>query len=206
MDYTGGLIDPEPDDPRDRRELFHQAFTGERLGAARTGRDDVASMLETIYGTSSRDASRPNVAAAAADLGVHRSTVYRWLKAGRAPDNETFKTLRRKVYRRAAKSHRQSAVRRSSTFNPAFAARGATLKVAGWQGPPDGVGGSYKRDRTSTLVLDANQYQGLFDSYARGGQQAVMDYLGPLYENEYTKHGWEFDNITGLEFDEGPGA
>lgn len=202
---TGIFSDPEPDDPRERREVFHQAFTGEELGATRTGRDQVADMLRSVYGASKRSADRPDVTKAAKDLGVHRSTVYRWLKQGTMPAGDRYKKLRRKVYRKAGTQHRKAAVAASSTYDPQLAKSGATLFIDGWQGPPEGPGGTYKRDRLTRVFISGDQYQSIFDSYASSGVDGVMSSIAPLYEQEYTALGWEFDNITSFRFGEAPG-
>ncbi len=171
------------EDPVKRRNTLFQAITGRR-GAQTSGSAtaDVRGMLSTLYSTSRRGESVIDTRAAAKGLGVSQRTVQRWLKADAKPAGVNLQKLTKKS-RQAATTKRGRAATIRRTANPDFRKNCAKVEIRGWMGPSDDP--QYKRNRRAMQNLTPEQYEGLLDAYAQGGDEAAMAYVQSVFHDSY---------------------
>lgn len=125
------------------------------------------------------------------------------------PDGDNHKRLARRIRRRAQKDSVARAIAKSPVRDPDFSKRGASIIIYGWQGPDASKAGrtpgmstsDYLRERETAVSIPGEAYDGLFNAYASGGEQAVLDYLEPFYNEQYTSY-WSFGSITSFGFGE----
>ena len=181
---------PDRREIEQRRALF-QALTGNE-GADVGAGDNVAGMLRTVYGTVRRGQAVVDTREAARRLGVSQRTVQRWLKNENAPSPEHLAALRKRS-RQAATTKRGSArALKRAIATAGFQRDGVRVEVSGMQGPQD-----YARDRLSRLKLAPDEYQGLLDAYAEGGDNAALEYLQEVYGEKYVDN-WRFNTVSGF--------
>lgn len=175
-----------------------QGLTG-RKGAPTGG--NVRDMIVAAFGTTKRGG--PNTRAAAEQLGVSQRSVQRWIagenrKQRHAPRSDHLSTLRTKARQSATtkKGRKTSLDGARARFSGRKSAR---LTTYGMQGP-EGGGKGYSRQRGVTLELDADDIDAMFDSYEKGGDAGVTQWLEQHHSNNYVP-GWTFENIDriGLE-------
>jgi hypothetical protein len=180
------------ENPTRRRNTLFQALTG-REGAQTSGKapGDVKGMLSTLYGTSRRGESAIDTRAAAKGLGVSQRTVQRWLKADTKPAGVNLQKLTKKS-RQAATTKRGRAATVRRTANPDFKKNGVKVEIRGWQGPTNDP--DYKRNRRAMQNLTPEQYEGLLDAYAQGGDEAAMVYVQAVFQDKYVDD-WQFNTV-----------
>ncbi|PPG77512.1 XRE family transcriptional regulator [Rathayibacter rathayi] len=180
------------ENPTRRRNTLFQALTG-REGAQTSGKapGDVKGMLSTLYGTSRRGESTIDTRAAAKGLGVSQRTVQRWLKADTKPAGVNLQKLTKKS-RQAATTKRGRAATVRRTANPDFKKNGVKVEIRGWQGPTNDP--DYKRNRRAMQNLTPEQYEGLLDAYAQGGDEAAMVYVQAVFADKYVDD-WQFNTV-----------
>lgn len=186
--------------PSERNRILFEQFTDQTApDPDRTGTDHVREMLSHKFTHTYRGKETIDTRKASQWLGVSQRTVQRWVKNGRMPEGTNHKRLRRSVKRTLTKEGRKAAVKRSTKRDASYATSGATIKIHGYQGPPEGPGGSYKRSRTTSVPLSGEEYQQLFDAFADKGEAGVQAFLRPHFARRYT-NGWNFDTIDDLTF------
>lgn len=184
----------------DIRNPLYQALTGNK-GADVSGKgDDVLGQLRAIGGTSRRTKSGIDLTAAAKKLGVQRRTVERWVaaaegKRGQKPSGGSAKKLA-KISRQAAST---KAGRRAAVGGWRSAGGSARISITGLQGPAK-AGRDYKRQRTTTLVLDPDQVEAMMDAYENGGEKGFMSWATKHWDDEYLPD-WGFDDIDDIGID-----
>lgn len=169
--------------------------TSREVDVSGTG-DNVAGMLLAVGGESRRSASGINIAAAARRLGVHPTTVRRWIKGaqgepgGSRPRGDHLKALRRTS--RQATSTKAGRAQVASRARARFAGQQVKLKVTGRQGIA-AAGASYLRFTTTEQDLDPEQFERLIDAYESGGDKAVAAEITRIWQGDETRYGYHED-------------
>jgi hypothetical protein len=178
----------------------------------RTGADvegsasgNLRGMLLAAFGSSRRDPSRPNVAAAAQALGVTSRTVQRWLAAeGQQrithPRPETLGAISR-LSRQAATTRRGRAralAAPQGRVAAQAAKRGMSLRISGKQGIDPDPESEYIRRRATHWHLDPSSAAALQDAWVRGGDKGALDWLAS-HSDIYGVSEWTFHDIEGIE-------
>lgn len=184
----------------DRRSSFFQALTG-RANADVTGSagGDVRGMLIAAFGTSKRDATKPDTAAAAKSLGVSQRTVQRWLadptRQHQRPRTETLKKLTTRARQAATtKRGREKAIR--DTLLAKGLPTGMRVSVTGQQGPER----AYARFRTANFDLDdPSLSSGFVTAYIDGGDQGAIDWLRDNSDLTYNMDRWYFGEVEDVD-------
>lgn len=155
------------------RQALHAALTGRRGGDV-TGTGGVRDQLVAAFGTSKRDAARPDTAAAAKGLGVSQRTVQRWLSGAiRTPSPVHAKAIAKKAKQAVTtKSGRARTADQVRTRHP----RGARLSIRGTIGVVSGARDN-SRWRQINLDLSPGQLDGAMTAYEAGGDKAVVEWL-----------------------------
>lgn len=179
-----GRIDPAA--AKINRSSLHAQLTG-AVGADVSGKgNNVLGMLLAAGGPSDRAASGINASAAARKLGVHRSTVDRWIKGaqgrdgGSKPRTHHLKNLR-KVSRQVAstKAGRKAA---AAAARARFAGQTLKLTIGGKQGiTPAGM--SYIRLMKSAQVLDPAAFNAMLNAYETGGDRGLASWVTDTWQN-----------------------
>lgn len=183
-----------------RRTALFRALTGNTN--ANVGGGDVAGMLRTVYGTTRRGEFRVDTREAAQRLGVSQRTVQRWLKSTHAPAPDHFKALQTKSRQAVTtKRGRARAIRRATTgINAEARQKGASVRIAGNQGPAGGDA-SYARDRVTARNLSPEEYEDLLNAYAEGGDAAALEYMQSVWNEKYVD-GWAFNSVHDMRLGE----
>jgi hypothetical protein len=184
----------------DSRSSFFQALTG-RSGADVSGSStgDVRGMLIAAFGSSRRDAAKPDTAAAAKSLGVSQRTVQRWLadptRQHQRPRTETLGRLATKARQAATtKRGRQKAIK--DTLLSKGLPTGMRVSVTGQQGPER----AYARFRTAAFDLDdPSLSSGFVTAYVDGGDQGAIDWLRDNSDLTYNMDRWYFGDIDDVD-------
>lgn len=190
--------------------MLFEAMTGDAPKAPET--DDFRDLVLTAYGSDKH--GRPRVRAAAEALGVHRSTIHRWIKTSgrRSTPNAQAATQVRSAAKKAQMTTKEGRRQALSTAAKGKKRRGANLTVVGYQGPYDPA---YLRQReiggpNGMLHLTPNQLDDLFGAYVEGGEDAVIqwlqDYLGGTEQNGFDDAAyveqWIIEHLQHLAIDE----
>lgn len=178
-----------------QRGAMFSAITGTK-GAAVTGTSaDVRGMLTAVYGTTRHGKDVIDTREAAKRLGVSQRTVQRWLAGQNKPAEDHLKKLQTKSRQSATtKRGRARAVKRAIAAKK-IQAEGVRVRVGGTQGPQ-----GYQRDRNSAQKLSPEEYQGLLDAYAAGGDDGALNYLQAVYGEKYVDN-WKFDQVSDFRID-----
>lgn len=184
----------------DLRGKVFSALTGRRnADVSGSSRGDLRGQLVAAFGSSKRDASKPDTAAAAKGLGVSQRTVQRWLapssKQHQKPKAETLKKLTTRA-RQAATTKTGRARALAQTLTAKGVPPAMRFTVAGNQGTEP----QYHRPRTVNFDLDDPQHaQAFIDAYVDGGEQGALDYLAKNADEIYGVPGWSFGDVTNVD-------
>ncbi len=186
-------------DPGERTTAFREkafAFlTGRPAGGALEG--DRGAQLMAAFGASTRDPSRPNVAAAAKGLGVSTRSVQRWI-AGSGMSAKHAKTLSTKARQAmTTKRGRAAAVRAGGALRPPRGKNG--IKVTGVMGKISASDGNYRPREARVQVQqdDLDQLQALWVEHGDAGVEA---FLHSHFDQHYEPD-WHFRSVDALEWD-----
>lgn len=193
-----------------RRTALFRALTGNTHADVGSGKD-TAGMLRTVYGTTRRGEFTVDTREAAQRLGVSQRTVQRWLKSTHAPRPDHLKDLQTRSRQAVTtKRGRARAIRRATTgINARARQKGASIRIAGYQGPYGGskAGQGQKdttdtaRQRVTTRNLNPEEYEELLNAYQEGGDTAAAQYLESVWSTKYID-GWTFHTIDDLRLAE----
>lgn len=177
-----------------QRNAMFSAMTGTK-GANVAGGGDVRAMLNAVYGATRRGKDVIDTREAARRLGVSQRTVQRWLAGKNKPSSDHLKSLQTKSRQASTtKRGRERAVKRA-VANKKIKADGVRVRVAGTQGPL-----GYERDRNSAQKLSPDEYQGLLNAYASGGDDGALNYLQSVYDAKYVDN-WRFSGVSDFRID-----
>lgn len=189
-------LDPVNQQSAETREAIFGYVTGrDAEGALEEG--DLRAQLIAAYGTSKRDPSRPDTAAAAKGLGVSTRTVQRWLKGT---------TGLTKKHRAAVASNSRRAMttkagrRRVDKASPPLSApRGKNaIVIEGVQGIVSGITDNY-RDRTTAVQIHPDDLEDLRAMWLEHGEAGATAFLHQHYSQHYME-GWHFRSIEAIKW------
>lgn len=185
-----GFADPS-------RSAAFAGVTG-RKGADTGRKPSIRGALIAAYGPNARG-GEVNVRAAAEGVGVHSSTIYRWLNGKSAP-NPTHMTHLAAAARRAAtnRAERRKAVqaRRDSKDGKPTLNYGGRFAVTAYQGVE-----GYERDRTVYWDLKPEQVEQMWSAYENQGDAGLHAWMreyaaGDDYGNTEDWNVFTFDTIS----------
>lgn len=192
------MADKDPDVAQNNtRGIFFRAITGRR-GADVDGTDSggIRGKLLAAFGSSGRDATRPNTAAAAKGLGVSQRTVQRWLaqegQERTQPRASNLKALNARA-RQAATTKRGRQQALATSRANILGNRGMRFTVNGVQGPDHGPG--YARLRNVNFDLSPDQAQAFLAAWQQGGDAAAQQYITSNAPDIY-HDSWVFEHIN----------
>src|ERR1019366_3478083 len=186
----------------DLRGKLFTAITG-NSEADVTGKGDVRGMLMAVGGSSSKTKSGIDLTKAAANLGVSRRTVERWVKTaatgqGQRPSPQHAKLLAGQARKAATtKAGRRAAVQ--VVRDRKTMARGARLAIKGLQGQLRN-GKDYPRNRLTQLTIDPDAAEAMLNTYEQGGDKAFMTWATNFYDQEYLED-WGFQTVDSIEIE-----
>ncbi|GAA1746736.1 hypothetical protein [Microbacterium paludicola] len=195
------------EDAQTRKTKAERAILEGLTGAAPTSRDDVAGMLQVLYGTTRtrrgddgqlREVRAVDTREAARGFGVSQRTIQRWLKGASNPRREhKDKLVTRTRQAATTKRGRQRLANRARRNAPG---RPIRVQIRSHQGPSDP---SYKRDRTTRADLSPEAYEELLSAYAETGEEGMREYLAGYFSSGSTDYptDWEFDDIQKIGFE-----
>lgn len=170
-------------------------FVTGRAGGSYEG--DSRAQLIAAFGASARDASRPDVKAAAKALKVSPRSVQRWVSGGGISSRHA-KTLRTRARQAmTTKRGRERAARASGALQPPKGRN--ALKIGGMQGVTTGDFGNYRPRETKVQVdpADLEHLQQLWIEHGAGGAEAWLH----LHYDQHYQAGWHFQTISEISWD-----
>lgn len=169
--------------------------------------DNITGMLMAVGGESKRSSSGINITAAARKLGVHPTTVRRWIKGaqgevgGSKPRGDHLKSLRRKSKQTTSTKAGRAQV--AAAARARYAGQHLKLQITGRQGIAAG-GASYLRHTTTEQDLDPEQFERLINAYEAGGDKAVAAEITRIWQGDDTRYGyhedWGFESMDRFDF------
>jgi hypothetical protein len=163
-----------------------------------SGQGGLAEALRSVYGASPRDPDRPDLRAAADDLGMSTRQLRRWASGESRPrsDNPRLQKLRRRVRdSTTTKAGRRRAMGRTPTPMPQNA---TGIKVGGVQGVRSSNDDQY-RDRSSEIDLTPEEYAELQQLWVEHGHTGLAAGLHAHYSDHYVSK-WHFESIDSITF------
>lgn len=178
-----------------QRGAMFSALTG-TTGASVTGNsNDVRGMLTAVYGTTRRGKDAIDTREAAKRLGVSQRTVQRWITGQNKPSTDHLKKLQTRSRQSATTKRGRARALKRATASKRIQTDAVRVRVGGTQGPQ-----GYQRDRNSAQKLSPEEYQGLLDAYATGGDNGALNFLQSVYGEKYVDN-WKFDQISDFRID-----
>lgn len=181
------------------REAVYQFVTG-RQGAAGAAEGDVRAQLIAAYGTSPRDPSRPDTAAAAKSLGVSQRSVQRWVKRGGGLSTQHRSTLDRRARQamttKRGRARALAAAQRTGSNKPPPGSKGRGISVGGVQGVVSSISDNY-RDRDAAVQVTSEDLEQLQQFWVEHGDAGAAAWLHQHYDAHYTQ-GWHFQDIDDI--------
>lgn len=182
----------------DWRERAFTFITGRDGRGAADG--DRAAQMIAAFGPSQRDPARPDVRAAAANLGVSPRSVQRWL-AGGGMRPQHAQDLQRKA--RQAMTTKRGRARTAKAAGMSTPPPGKNaIRVAGVQGVKSGRDGNY-RVRETAVQLDAADLERLHELWVEHGEAGVEAFFHSHWDAHYVA-GWHFRSIDDITWDNSP--
>ncbi|NAZ88455.1 hypothetical protein GTR00_20525, partial [Kineococcus sp. T90] len=191
------------------RELDSAALRGAVAGfvlgrpapGAGAGRRDVRAMLLDAYGPSRRDAQRPDLAAAAEDLGMSARQLQRWVRGETVPartNPRLQKLVRRARAALGSRAGRRRALGRHPAPAPAAAGGALKVRVGGVQGVLSSNDDQY-RDRVTETQMSPEEFAQLQQVWAEHGHRGAVDFLHAHFDRTYVTN-WHFESIDSVEW------
>lgn len=189
---------PQDNQPEQVSGLYHQAVTGKQVPA------DTKISVTRLRAMVNRYGS---ITAAAANMGVARTTFSGWINKDKAKRSRPSAANRTKIV------DAQRRIRQDDARKAVEGRRGARLRKTGATLSVDGVGGPVttspedsRRDRDISIFLTGSEADQLAQLMA-AEDPAAMDMINALYANKYMDglHGanwqWEWTRFDGIHFD-----
>jgi hypothetical protein len=167
-----------------------------RPTASTSAQGGLADALRSVYGASPRDPDRPDLRAAADDLGMSTRQLRRWASGESRPrsDNPRLQKLRRRVRESTTtKAGRRRAMGRTPAPMPQTA---TGIKVGGVQGVRSSNDDQY-RDRNSEIDLTPEEYAELQQLWVENGHAGLTAGLHAHYSDHYVSN-WHFESIDSI--------
>lgn len=197
---SGGPLPQVKETTQSFRESLFGVLTGRQVEGA--GGGDVRAQLIAAFGSSGRDPSRPDTAAAAKGLGVSQRSVQRWLKKGgglSTGHNEVLQRRARQVM--TTKRGRQRAIaasqRTGKTSRP-VGKSGKGLRVGGVQGIVTETEDDYRDRETSVMVTDED-LDALREVWAEHGDAGAAAWIHSHWDEHYVGK-WHFQSIDDVSW------
>lgn len=185
---------------QDFRESLFGALTGRQVRGAGSG--DLRSQLIAAFGSSSRDPSRPDTAAAAKGLKVSQRSVQRWLKTNGGLSKQHDQALKRRARQamttKRGRERALAAAQRSGAGMRPTGRAGRGLRVGGVQGVTSDLEGDY-RDRDTAVVVTDEDLTGLQSAWTEGGDVGAAAWLHNHWDTHYVG-GWHFKSIDDVSW------
>ncbi|WP_432564219.1 hypothetical protein [Kineococcus sp. SYSU DK003] len=159
---------------------------------------DLGQLLRSVYGASPRDPQRPDLRAAAADLGMSARQLRRWANGESRPraTNPALQRLQR--LSRTVLDSRAGRARALGAQAPAQPAAARTIRIGGVQGVVSGNDDAY-RDRTIEVDLTPAEYAELQRLWVEHGNAGLADGLHALTDRNYYEQ-WHFQSIDSIQW------
>lgn len=155
-------------------------------------------MLRSVYGASSRDPQRPDLRAAAADLGLSPRQLRRWVSGESRPRANNPKLQRLQRLARTALNSRAGRARALGARPAVPPTATPTVRVGGVQGVVSSNDDAY-RDRTVEFDLSPEEYAELQQLWVEHGSAGMVDGLHALADQNYYDN-WHFQSIDSLQW------
>lgn len=189
------------------RNTVFSALTGIPGDVSGNTGAELRGMLMAIGGPA-KTKSGINLTEVAAELGVTRRTVERWVTTDGTergkPKPGTLRAVATKARQAASTQRGRAKALGRGLAGTGAGSRGAgistygtQIKVRGFQGPVVG-GKPYLRDRTITMDLEAQQVQAMQAAYTQGGDKGFVRWV-ESQADEVKVAGWSVERIDSIE-------
>ena len=193
----GGLLPQLAPGNVDSSAFREQAFTfitGRTASGALSG--NRAAQLMAAFGPSSRDPSRPDVAAAARGLGVSPRSVQRWL-AGAGISRQHATQLSTRARQAMTTKRGRARAARAAGLNTAPRGRNA-INVNGVAGVVSSSDHNY-RQRDSRVGIRPEDLERMQELWVEHGANGVAAFLHDHFDRHYVED-WHFQSIDQISW------
>lgn len=190
-------LPPDAHTPTFREKVF--GFVTGRRGAVGSSSGDVTAQLISAYGTSRRDPTRPDTAAAAKALNVSQRTVQRWVKGGGLRPDHAKKVETQARQAMTTKRGRARAMKAAKATGASDRPPGKNaITIGGVQGAQSSIDENY-RDRDTSVRVTDDDIASLQDLWVEHGSEGAADWLHAHYDEHYVED-WHFTDVEDIDW------